>query len=200
MNTLALFPLAVIGINKIEIDSEKILNFLKKEEYKLTNPSENGEANCYITKNKDLLDNLSFLKDKINENVKYYIEEIMKYNMNFKISTSWSIKTNPNGHSQKHNHQNSFISGVYYPKGNSDFKITFTKEHDTWLIPVKETNFMNIDYYTFNIVEDNVLILFPSHLYHKIDKNTSNQERYSIAFNVSPSGTLGSDTNRICFA
>ena len=45
---------------------------------------------------------------------------------------------------------------------------------------------------------ENVLLLFPSQLYHRINKNTSNKIRYSLAFNINPLGLFqkGTDLER----
>jgi len=37
----------------------------------------------------------------------------------------------------------------------------------------------------------NMLVFFPSYLYHKIEKNTSDEVRHSLAFNIMPDGATG---------
>ena len=37
----------------------------------------------------------------------------------------------------------------------------------------------------------NMLIIFPSYLHHKIEKNTFDEVRHSLAFNVMPDGATG---------
>ena len=46
-------------------------------------------------------------------------------------------------------------------------------------------------------VENNLLVLFPSHLIHSTEKNNSDQNRYSLAFNYFVEGELGGDTGRV---
>jgi ectoine hydroxylase-related dioxygenase (phytanoyl-CoA dioxygenase family) len=36
------------------------------------------------------------------------------------------------------------------------------------------------------------LVMFPSHLYHSVTKNASDQDRLTLAFNLWPKGPLGS--------
>ena len=36
-----------------------------------------------------------------------------------------------------------------------------------------------------------MLIIFPSYLHHKIEKNTFDEVRHSLAFNVMPDGATG---------
>ena len=38
-----------------------------------------------------------------------------------------------------------------------------------------------------------MMLIFPSDLWHKIEENKSNENRYSLAFNVMPVGTIGND-------
>ena len=45
--------------------------------------------------------------------------------------------------------------------------------------------------------QKNLLILFPSYLYHKITYNNSDKARYSLAFNISPVGKIGCDDSCI---
>jgi hypothetical protein len=47
--------------------------------------------------------------------------------------------------------------------------------------------------------ENNVLILFPSDLEHSIEKNLSEENRYSLAFNILPLGEIGSEDSKINF-
>ena len=46
-------------------------------------------------------------------------------------------------------------------------------------------------------VEPNLLLLFPSHLVHSTEKNASDENRYSLAFNYFVEGELGGDTGRV---
>ena len=43
-------------------------------------------------------------------------------------------------------------------------------------------------------VEDNCIVLFPSQCFHYVKKNTSNNERVSIAFNTFVNGNISSTT------
>ena len=44
---------------------------------------------------------------------------------------------------------------------------------------------------------NNLLVLFPSHLVHSTEKNNSDEDRYSLAFNYFVEGDLGNDTGRV---
>jgi uncharacterized protein (TIGR02466 family) len=194
-----IFPQAVIGLSKLDVDHDKVLKYIENIEFEITDASIKGEAVVYVSKNLNILDEISFLRDEIYNNVKNYLNNIMKLKMDFQFTTSWVTKTNFNGFSQKHHHSNSFLSGVYYPLGDKNFKIKFHKEKNTWDAEILEINNLNASWYSFNIVDDGVLILFPSDLEHSIEKNLSRKTRYSIAFNTLPLGEIGTGDSKINF-
>ena len=199
MQIESIFPQAVLGFNKLEVDHNKILKFLENIEFKTTEASKKGESFCSISKNKNIIQELPFLKDEIYKQLKHYLQNVMKFEMDFQFTTSWATKTLPNGYSQKHSHSNSFLSGVYYPIGDKNFSIKFYKKNNFWDIQKIEINNLNADWYTINISENSILILFPSYLKHSIEKNLSNKTRYSIAFNTLPLGEIGINDSKINF-
>ena len=190
-----IFPKAVIYGIKLNLDNSEIIEYLKKltfeevEEHTLTSVSSNYK----------ILDNLKFLENEIYKNVKYYLNDLFKLKMDFQFKNSWATKTMINGSSEKHIHSNTFLTGVYYPKGNNSFIINFYKEAEFWDIEKFEVNEFNCSVMTFSIEEDNTLFLFPSNLYHAIGNNNSGETRYSIAFNINPKGFIGEKDNKIFF-
>jgi uncharacterized protein (TIGR02466 family) len=199
---MPLFPEAIIYGTTIDVDKNEIINHISKLEFKETRNSElNADATkCYITKDLNVLKDLNFLQNKIDEHVKIYLYGILKYQMDHKWCNSWFSKTKPGGISHKHMHSNTFLTGVYYPIGNENFKITFHKKEEyTWCIETNESNEYNSKYITFNIKDDNTLFIFPSWLNHQIAKNTSNVDRYSLAFNINPKGFIGISDSRVYF-
>jgi len=194
-----IFPQAVIGFNKLEVDHDKVLKYIENIEFEMTGASTREEASAYISKNCNILKDVTYLKDEIYNNIKNYLNNIMKFKMNFQFTTSWVTKTFPNGYSQKHVHQNSFLSGVYYPIGDKNFNIKFYKKNNFWNVQKNEINNLNADWYNINIVENSILILFPSDLKHSIERNLSDKTRYSIAFNTLPLGEIGTGDSKINF-
>ena len=195
----SIFPQAVVGLSKLEVDHNKVLEYIENIEFKMTEGSIFGKDEIYISKNFKILDEISYLRDEIYNNIKNYLNNIMKLKMDFQFTTSWVTKTFPYGYSQSHHHSNSFLSGVYYPIGDKDFKIKFYKKNSFWNIEPIEANDLNTTWYDFNITENNSLILFPSDLKHSIEKNLSNKIRYSIAFNTLPLGEIGTGDSKISF-
>jgi len=194
-----IFPQAVIGINKLNIDYNKVLKFIENIEFEETGSSKEGECFCSISKNKNIFKQLPFLENEIYKQIEHYLQNVMKFKMSFQFTTSWATKTSSNGYSQKHSHSNSFLSGVYYPIGSEYFNIKFYKKNNFWSIKTIENNNLNMSWYNLTIVQNSILILFPSHLKHSIGKNLSNETRYSIAFNTLPLGEIGVADSEINF-
>ena len=194
-----IFPQAIIGLNKIDVDHNKVLKYIENIEFEMTGHSISKEADTYASKNLNILEDISYLRNEIYNNVKNYLNDIMKLKIDFQFTTSWVTKTFPNGYSQKHIHRNSFLSGVYYPIGDKNFSIKFYKKIDFWGIQKIEVNNLNADWFNINISENSVLILFPSHLKLSIEKNLSDKTRYSIAFNTLPLGEIGTGDSKINF-
>jgi hypothetical protein len=159
-----IFPQAVIGFNKIDVDHNKILKYIENIEFEQTNSSIKKEADLYVSKNYNILKDIGDLKNEICKNVKNYLNNIMKLKMDFQFTTSWVTKATSNGYCQKHYHSNSFLSGVYYPVGDKNFSIRFYKKIDLWNVQTTENNNLNSEWYDFHVIENSVLILFPSHL------------------------------------
>ena len=201
-SAIPIFPEAVVYATVIDINSNDIFNYCKKSSFELTAASENKTQsdNCFITEKYNVLEELNDLKNIIKLNVEHYLYEILKYKMDFKFLNSWVTKTSPGGFSQPHTHCNTFLSGVYYPTGHENFKITFLKKQkDFWDIETTVENEFNLDSLTFNITHNSTLLLFPSSLRHRIEKNESSLDRYSIAFNINPKGMIGRKDTKIFF-
>ena len=56
----------------------------------------------------------------------------------------------------------------------------------------EKMNAINCGSYTIDCKQD-LLIFFPSHIKHSVEKNMINLDRYCIAFNIFPTGILGDD-------
>lgn len=199
-NESVLFPLfsSPLFCIKVDIDNKKILNHLIKLKYRDTSMSDGS----FISLSNKILENKNLKKEKniFLDNIKKYLE-ILDYSKGYKIFNSWSTKTNINSSSHLHAHQNSWLSGVYYPECDEGFSISFHRNH-------LSGSFHRLDYDNQNNIysceqfkvkpNENILLLFPSEVFHKINKNTSNKVRYSLAFNINPVGLFqkGTDLER----
>lgn len=124
----------------------------------------------------------------------YYKDNILKaYEDNFEITTSWATKTIRGSYGQFHQHSNSMYSGVFYFEDAHtpiEFESYNIFPRQLSLTEPKEWNVWNSKTWNFQ-PKKNQLLLFPSYLYHKIDRNYKDPERISVAFNLFPNGKIG---------
>jgi len=194
-----LFSYPITG-SFLKVNNKKILSVLKKTEFK-ENIIENSKSatQSNVSKTMCVLEYLPELKEQIKTSVLNHIKNTLYSNINFNFTNSWATLVRQNGFSQIHVHQNSWLSGVYYPEGNKGFSISFYNPVDEfWCLDgtINKYEEHNSHEWTFP-VEENLLIIFPSKLRHRINTNTSNKIRYSIAFNTWPNGSIGLGDARV---
>jgi len=181
-------------IYKLNIKNDLTLRF-KKEKFK---PLESATA--LITKDLNILKKYNHLNKEIKKAVDQTLKEVLMFeNIDYRIFSSWITKTPPQSFSDPHNHCNSWLSGVYYPKGNPGFGIKFY--HDgisQFFTPPKKYNTYNSREWVV-IPKDNYLVLFFSQSRHQIMPNLSSEDRYSLAFNIIPTGNFGTGDSNIKF-
>jgi ectoine hydroxylase-related dioxygenase (phytanoyl-CoA dioxygenase family) len=64
--------------------------------------------------------------------------------------------------------------------------------HHSILFEYDELNNINAENYIVK-VKEGTIVIFPSHLEHSVEKNISNDKRYSIAFNFYVRGKFGKE-------
>tara|TARA_R100000388_G_C7210988_1_gene143592 strand:+ start:229 stop:840 length:612 start_codon:yes stop_codon:yes gene_type:complete len=109
------------------------------------------------------------------------------------ITQSWLNYTYKGQYHHAHHHMNSYLSGVFYFNANKDYhSIHFLKVGYTAINPYDDDtiwNDWNAEEYRFP-VETGTLLLFPSHLNHKVEQNPIDEVRISLSFNTFLKGTL----------
>jgi len=183
-------------IYKLDIKEDLTLKF-NKEKFK---PIEWVGTSSFMSEDLDILKKYETLEKEIRKAVDTTLKEIlMLKNINYRIFSSWINKAEPNTFSNSHNHTNSWLSGIYYPKGDPGFSIKFLYDNRTqFYTPPTEYNMYNSTEWN-EFPEDNHLILFFSQLRHKIMPNTSNKDRFSLAFNILPKGQFGQKDSKVIF-
>ena len=158
--------------------------------------------NSDISIDRYVLNSIPDLKEDIKNHCERYMRKFLKVSNNaqFYLLNSWSNIHAPGEKSQIHYHGNSLLSGVYYPilPKNSGC-ISFHKSglytntfHQSILIDYDEKTEVNCGQYSMNLKEGTIII-FPSHLEHSVERNESNENRYSIAFNFYVKGKFGKE-------
>ena len=186
---ITLFPSLVYksNINRLLSDDEKKLIQDKSLEI------QNNKFNSSSVDNK-ILDNNNFkyINNFIQEKINFFIETIIqpKHNLSCYVTESW-LNFNKRGDSHhKHFHRNSFLSGVFYLSVNENDSITFLSPiKNLFDIEKSEENKLNADYARVKI-KNGDLVIFYSHLDHKVDINQNNETRISLSFNTFIKGKL----------
>lgn len=154
----------------------------------------------YISDTDNILDLMPNTKLIIVNHISNYLHKSLNLSnkINFKFSNSWIIRY-PNGaHAVRpHIHANSLYSGVLYLDCNNKGAINFSSAGARGIynmlfdIPVAEggSNVLNCDSWSINPTIGDLLI-FPSYLAHSIDTNTNDNDRYSLSFNIVPTGLI----------
>jgi uncharacterized protein (TIGR02466 family) len=191
----SLFPKPLYS-SKIKIQEElsvaKGLKYNNKDDYGLR-----------VTTDKNILDlnEFSEIKSQIETHINIYVRDVLCINeqQSFHICRSWGVKVESGVSANSHSHPNSVISGVFYlqyPEGSGG--ITLLRNGFNKLFPqtiqfkYDHFNKYNSDTWTF-IPEVGTLFLFPSQERHKVERNRSDDDRYSIAFDCWVSGTFGAE-------
>ena len=155
--------------------------------------------NGYISSNYQLLNIAEFINIKkiIMDNVKTYVFDILRVRNSYQLymSTSWANKHDTNDYSQEHSHNNSIISGIYYISvEDTSGNLVFANPNANFGLSL-ELNLQDYNQFNSNeaivVPKNGDLFLFPSSLKHKVEKNKSPNQRYSIAFNIMAKGMYG---------
>ena len=179
---------------RLDIKDNLVLKF-KEEKFKPI-----SDASSLVSKDLNILKKYRELNKEINKAVDATLQEIlMLKNINYRIFSSWLTKVEPKGYGDSHRHSNSWLSGIYYPKGDPGFSVKFFLDNKSQFFtdPI-EYNIFNSSHWTVP-AEDNLLILFFSQLRHQIMPNKSTEDRFSLAFNLLPKGEFGKSDSRTIF-
>lgn len=144
----------------------------------------------YATLNVHVLNNYVNIKKEFEKDVNVFLQEIMQFDCNSKITTSWITKTKNDSALSMHHHRNSWYSGCFYLQDNSTIEFANKNIGQIWVKPNNEhALFSQSCVYTLN---KGTLVMFPSDIPHTIIPNKNSQKiRYSLAFNVMPVGEVG---------
>ena len=154
-----------------------------------------------------ILEKFPTTKNILENYVNQALCEIIGYKANFSITTSWITLTSKGSKSQIHSHKNSFWSGVYYfddNYGDKSGRLTLRNpifDLSNFLIETKKIDSATTPGLHIR-PKSKCLVLFPSYVYHEIETHHEDDDRYSLAFNITPTGLYGDgdstyDTNWI---
>ena len=143
-----------------------------------------------VTINKHVLHNKPAVLDYLTRRVRQCVCEL-GYHCDVQITTSWFTATLSGGSADEHAHCNSWFSGVvYFDEYDEDSSpIQFVNPPSgVYVTPSTDNEYNATD--EVIVPERGTILLFPSSVRHRVLKNYSQYERYSLAFNVLPKGMI----------
>tara|TARA_B100001250_G_scaffold47796_1_gene37401 strand:+ start:642 stop:1247 length:606 start_codon:yes stop_codon:yes gene_type:complete len=193
-----LFPTPLYS-NNIGVDYPIPLNILFNVD-KTNNDGGISVDQEYLLKTK-------LLKERIDKEIEIYLRKYLrlKTTVGLKHQCSWILVHQKGDFSPKHYHRNSWLSGIYYYKVNSNSgQVEFINTPPFgWTCSsmdpvdeVEEFSLINSNEYAITPREGD-LFLFPSQLVHKSYPNESDDDRICISFNYTLHGTWGVPTSII---
>lgn len=186
---LPLFP-SIVSFFRLEDTVEKI----NQNDFEFIRTGDSSEKS-YITKEIRVLETYPKLKECILKNFEEYTDQCLTYDQSFMLTTSWITKIGMGCKSSFHNHKNSFYSGVYYfddcdkNTGQLEFKNPLVDLTSYHVIP-KEYSIYSSSSWKIQ-PQKNLVVFFPSYLYHRIAEHSGRDVRFSLAFNLVPVGPYG---------
>ena len=188
-----LFPSTVCFFELGRDQTKKEMSFIMKQKQK-PNEGNKTSVNSNLLESKTLKNLNCFIENSFQE----YATNILRVKNNVKldITQSWANFTKKGEYHHKHNHSNSFLSGVFYVQVEEDMdQIMFFKEGYSQIkLESRDFNVHNSDSWFFT-VKSNQLAIFPSSLTHMVPP-TDTEQRVSISCNTFPKGIIG-DSNKL---
>jgi len=144
----------------------------------------------YILENKALKN----LKKDLHKKVIDYFNEVVCTSNSIipYITQSWLNYTEPGQFHHRHEHSNSYVSGVFYVSADKEVdRIQFYKTaHEEIQLAVSKYNLFNSTTWQYPVQTGDVL-LFPPYLTHGVEKKKGTNLRITLSFNVFFKGTIG---------
>ena len=187
-----LFPTPVATFNYENKISDLEWHFLNSLE-RIPNAGNSHSADSYIL----LQPEMKNLKNFFEVCVQNYLNDVYipKHDVKIEITQSWVNFSKKNEWHHRHNHNNSFVSGVFYLNTDNPDSIIFANPLTKKQMFVIESQFEDLYYSEEHDMQvcNNLLILFPSWLSHSVHPVINDVERISIAFNSIPRGYIGDE-------
>ena len=181
METLTFFP-TIVWSTQCSLDNEKYFKLVKDFQQKtdISYSSNEGGYQGYEFNDQEFYDEVANLVPTLQEN------DFNSFNI-----YAW-VNVNGKGHSNnKHSHFTSdiLISGVYYVKvPEASGNIRFYDPRGELIHKTLDWKYYHNYQYHYIKPKEGQMIFFPCWLEHDVEPSQSNDERISIAFNVSMIG------------
>lgn len=192
MITYSLFPTAVAKFELGRDYTAEEMAFVNSQPTH-SNSGNTTSDNRYVLRHDTMASLKAFAEASVNE----YLRSICapKHEVALRLTQSWLNYTKDGQYHHKHEHPNSFVSGVLYLKAaRQKDKIHFYKSlYQQIKLPTDQFNVYNSDSWWLEVGAGD-LMLFPSSLTHMVE-TVQGDERVSLAFNTFPVGYVGDESH-----
>ena len=188
-----LFPTPVTFAKLPRKFTAEELAFVQKCSQNITkNTGNTTSVDRYVLNDPAMTDLKSFVQFYVN----YFMSNIeAPYNpVEAYVTQSWLNYTKPGEYHHKHEHPNSYLSGVLYINADPQKdKIYFYKNgYKRISLPTNNYNLFNSESWWFNVGTCD-LVVFPSYLSHMVEQTESKDTRISLSFNTFLKGYIGEE-------
>lgn len=197
MKTWSIAPLFVQPIASTEIE-ETLCTQLKEISEDVFWFATEG-TNLIMSKDKQILDKHKDLRSSLKEIAEDLITQL-GYDCETQITTSWLHKLPPGGEVHGRTIYNSWYTGMVffdeYTKESGDVEF-FVDPQGIVVVPSEWSQWT-----TQNIrltPSTNYMMMFPSHVKHRVYTNTSDTDRLCLTFNIMPKGQTGSNESTFIY-
>jgi len=185
-------PLFSSNVFQLQIDYD--LDVLKTNKNFIYAANQNKK---YDTEDYRSLERFPNIKEHLTDRFNELAINFLKLDTKFMITTSWFTVTEEGdgGDSQYHFHKNSFYSGVLYYDDYDEQTaplefMTPLEFHSDFYLEPREYDLATSTAWKIQ-PQKNMLVLFPSYLKHQVGRHVGSRPRYSLAFNIIPTGYYG---------
>jgi uncharacterized protein (TIGR02466 family) len=177
-----------------DVVNNQLLEYVNNLEFRQPVPQA-----CAQTVNSHVLNEPPFaeLKKFIEYHLQEYVTNVMQVKINLQITQSWLNISTKGARHKFHTHPNSIFSGIFYLnfEPNHPPVCFYPPTNMQYELTAITPNQFNSQSFTVK-TKTGDLILFPSHIPHQVEENSSDTPRISLSFNTFAIDGLGDD-NRL---
>lgn len=188
MIELSVFPKTFFGVEVPENINQKVLEIIKDLDYSYDHFPHPLTTNTNLHKISSLDFYIKYLNEqitKIKDKQKWSCEKVS-------ISSMWANKSTNGRSSFRHNHPMSWWSFIHYLTEGSPTYF-FDHHSETPWMHMGEYNPTSVCFEPGKSIPVGSILFFPSWVPHQVEPHNSDLERYTIAGNTFPEGSIDPD-------
>lgn len=198
-----LFPTVLLSVaaNPTEPQRQAALDYLEDQRRASPSRSQKNAFEWVSAPNLHRQPQFAWLAASVKRAANAYFDRGTFVRDGIEITEMWANVSEPGGHHRAHQHPNSWISGVYYlsaPDGCGNISFQDPRPGASFL-RLAQTSGGTPEFSLQASVEPetDMMLLFPSWVTHAVGPSSATSDRISVAFNVFPTGELGTPSAKL---